>query len=260
MSEAIRPDEIHEQVQGYYAARARAATGEQACCEPGCGCADSAQAAASVCCQTYPEELLRDLPAALKDFSLGCANPVTPAGLQPGETVLDLGSGGGLDCALASRAVGPAGRVIGVDMTEAMLERARANAARAGLANVEFRRGLIEDLPLEAGSVDVVISNCVINLSPDKAAVLREIARVLRPGGRVSVADIVTHGPLAPSLQTMVDGWAACVSGALEAELYARLLRQAGLVDVRVAPADGRALAELAPGLPFSALISARKP
>lgn len=259
MSTPIHPDAIREQVRDYYGGRARAAAGEQACCDSSCGCGGDSTAQVS-CGQGYPAEALQELPAELTGFSLGCANPVSPAGLQPGETVLDLGSGGGLDCALASRAVGPSGRVIGVDMTEAMLERARANAARAGLDNVEFRGGLIEDLPVEAGSVDVVISNCVINLSPDKPAVMREIARVLRPGGRVSLADIVTHGPLAPALRSLADGWAACVSGAIEAEAYAGALREAGLSEVHLTPADGRALEEIPQGQPFSALVTARKP
>jgi ubiquinone/menaquinone biosynthesis C-methylase UbiE len=193
-------------------------------------------------------------------MSFGCADPVSAADLKPGETVLDLGSGGGLDCFLAARQVGSEGRVIGVDMTDAMLERAEANRARAGLANVEFRKGLIEALPAEEASVDVVLSNCVINLAPDKAPVFREIARVLRPGGRLAVADIVTRGPMREELTRQADSWAACVAGALTVDAYARGLGDAGLEHVEARPADGRGIDEIPEGIPFSALITARRP
>jgi ubiquinone/menaquinone biosynthesis C-methylase UbiE len=205
-------------------------------------------------------ELLESVPADAANMSLGCADPVSAADLRPGETVLDLGSGGGLDCFLAARQVGEKGRVIGVDMTDAMLERAEANRARAGAANVEFRKGLIEALPVADGSVDAVISNCVINLAPDKAPVFREIARVLKPGGRLAVADIVTNGPLRADLKAMADSWAACVAGALTLDAYTRGLAGAGLEDVRARPADGRAEEQVPEGLPFSAVITARKP
>ncbi len=246
MSELLHPDEIHESVQRYYADRAEAA-GSEACCAP------------SACdCAVYPDERLRDLPAELRDLSLGCADPVSAAGLRPGETVLDLGSGGGLDAVLAARAVGPTGRVIGVDMTEAMLSRARDNAQHLDLANLEFRRGLIEALPVDDASIDAVISNCVINLSPDKAAVFAEIHRVLRPGGRLVVADIVTAGPLPSALQAQVDAWAACVAGALTVEDYLAGLQRAGFAEVGLQPAFGAA-PEDGSGLPFSAIVTARK-
>ncbi len=244
------PDAIRQDVERYYSERARDAN--PSCCDP--------EASAGACCTSYPVELLDGVPADAAGMSLGCADPVSAAALQPGETVLDLGSGGGLDCFLAARQVGEGGRVIGVDMTDAMLERAEANRARAGVANVEFRKGLIEGLPVADSSVDVVISNCVINLAPDKAHVFREIARVLKPGGRLAVADIVTRGPMRDDLRQLADSWAACVAGALTIDDYARGLAEAGLEDARARPADGSDAERIPEGLPFSALITARKP
>jgi arsenite methyltransferase len=252
MTETTEADRIREEVRKHYAEHGRSAPKGVSCCEP--------QPSAETCCQNYPVELLGTVSPEVANFSLGCGNPVSAAGLQPGETVLDLGSGGGLDCFLAARLVGPTGRVIGVDMTEEMLARARANAERAGLTNVEFRQGLIEALPVESGSMDAVISNCVINLSPDKPAVLQEIARVLRHGGRLAVADIVTRGPLREDLRTVKDSWAACIAGALSVDDYAAGLAAAGFVDVVIKPADGSLLEDVGKGLPFSALISARRP
>ncbi len=246
---SVNPDAVRQDVERFYAAHARSAS--SSCCQP---------SSEGACCGTYPVELLESVPEDIASFSLGCANPITAGRLQRGETVLDLGSGGGLDCFLAAREVGPEGRVIGVDMTDAMLERAEAARRRAGASNVEFRKGLIEALPVAEGSVDVVLSNCVINLAPDKTLVFREVARVLRPGGRISVGDIVTRGALRPDLRDQVDSWAACVAGALTGEDYARGLREAGLVDVEVRPADGRRLEEIPEGIPFSALITARRP
>jgi len=177
--------------------------------------------------------------------------------------VLDLGSGAGIDCFLAARAVGPTGRVIGVDMTPAMLERAEAARARMGIANVEFREGQIEALPLEADTVDVILSNCVINLTPDKAPVFREAFRVLKPGGRLAVSDIVSAGDFAPELMADRERWAECVTGAIPLADYTGLMREAGLVDIEVADmqnADG--IVTIQPGMPplFSARITARKP
>jgi SAM-dependent methyltransferase len=168
------------------------------------------------------------------NLGLGCGNPTAIAELRPGETVVDLGSGAGLDCFLAARRVGPTGRVIGVDMTDEMLARARENAARGGFTNVEFRKGDIEALPLEDASVDVILSNCVLNLVPDKRKAFAEIARVLKPGGRMAVSDIVLERPLPPDLRDDAEAYAACVSGAILREEYLRLLAEAGLTEIRV--------------------------
>lgn len=244
MTQTLSPTPIHEAVREHYAASARAA---------------------SDCCGSntlYDDRLISDLPSEVANFTLGCGDPITLASLRPGETVLDLGSGGGLDCFLAGRQVGPEGRVIGVDMTPEMLAKARANAAKLGAANVEFREGYLESLPVEESSVNVVISNCVINLSPDKPQVFREVFRVLRPGGRVAVSDIVTNGPLPAALQKSMEAWGACVAGALDVKDYVRGLTEAGFTDVRVQPKGGadQALAALPIGLPFSATVTARKP
>jgi len=254
-----RPNPIRESVREHYAERARTST---SCCGPD-DCCDTGEA-------IYDVELLTDLPADVSGFSLGCGDPISLAALQPGETVIDLGSGGGLDCFLAARQVGPQGRVIGVDMTPEMLEKARAAAGRLGAANVEFRQGYLEALPLEDNTADVVISNCVINLSPDKPQVFREIFRVLRPGdrasgkpgGRLAVSDIVSRGPLPESVQRDLEAWGACVAGALSVADYERGLAEAGFAGIRIeARAEGDAsLDEFAQGLVFSASITARKP
>ncbi len=243
---------IRESVREHYAQRARAA---DSCCGP---------SSSSSCCSNslYPADLTADLPADVAEFSLGCGDPITLAGLQPGDVVVDLGSGGGIDCFMAAKKVGAAGRVIGVDMTPDMLAKARANAAKLEAANVEFREGYIEALPVDAASADVVISNCVINLSPDKPQVFREIFRVLRPGGRVAVSDIVTNGPLPAVVARSLEAWGACVAGALDLRDYAAGLEAAGFVDVKVEP-KGKfesGLSHLPVHVPFSALITARKP
>jgi SAM-dependent methyltransferase len=168
------------------------------------------------------------------DLGLGCGAPIAHLGLRAGETVLDLGSGGGLDAFLAARQVGDTGKVIGVDMTEAMLERARANAAKGGFPNVEFREGRLEALPVDDASVDAVTSNCVINLVPDKAAVFREVARVLKPSGRVVISDILLDGPLPESLAQDVYAYVGCISGAALRSDYFGMLAAAGLRDVEV--------------------------
>ncbi|MCB0252081.1 MAG: methyltransferase domain-containing protein, partial [Anaerolineae bacterium] len=172
----------------------------------------------------YDADLLDGLPADVTGLSLGCGDPVTIAGLAPGERVLDLGSGGGIDCFLAARQVGPTGHVIGVDMTPAMLATANANKERMGVANVEFRQGQIEALPVDNAAVDVVMSNCVINLAPDKLAVFREAYRVLRPGGRIAVSDIVTEGEFSDELRADLARWAECVTGATNAATYTALM------------------------------------
>jgi len=224
----IEPDSVHETVREHYAEQARS---NDSCCDTG---------SASACCDSknvlYAEDLLSSLPVDIADFSLGSGDPITPAAVQPGETVLDLGSGGGLDCFLAARQVGENGKVIGVDMTPEMLARARSSAERLGIQNVEFREGYLENLPVEEDSVDVVVSNCVINLSPDKAQVFSEIYRVLKPGGRVSVSDIVTNHPFSEEQRENKEDWCGCVTGALTQEEYIQKMELAGFVDVQVTP------------------------
>jgi N-acetylglutamate synthase-like GNAT family acetyltransferase/2-polyprenyl-3-methyl-5-hydroxy-6-metoxy-1,4-benzoquinol methylase len=180
----------------------------------------------------YQAAELQNVPADAVSNSFGCGNPLAFAGVRPGETVLDIGSGAGIDCFLAADKVGPAGRVIGLDMTPEMVERARRNAREAGRTNVEFRLGDAEKMPVEDGSVDWVVSNCVINLSPDKPAVFREIARVLRPGGRISISDIVAE-ELPEAIRTSREAWSACLAGAISESAYVRGLAQAGLAAVR---------------------------
>jgi arsenite methyltransferase len=168
------------------------------------------------------------------NLGLGCGNPHAVAALGPGETVLDLGSGGGLDCFLAARKVGPEGRVIGVDMTPDMIGRARDNARKAGLTNVEFRLGEIEHLPVADRTVDAILSNCVINLSPDKEAVFREAFRVLRPGGRLAISDVVALGPIPPELRRDLALYTGCLAGAATIDETTRLLRLAGFEDIQI--------------------------
>jgi ubiquinone/menaquinone biosynthesis C-methylase UbiE len=172
------------------------------------------------------------------DISLGCGNPLAIAQLQAGEVVLDLGSGGGIDCFLAAKQVGPEGKVIGLDMTPEMIKLARRNAKKTGATNVDFRYGEMEEIPLPDQSVDAVISNCVINLSPDKDAVFREVFRVLRPGGRMNVSDIVIDGDLPQPIRDSLDAWAGCVAGALDESDYLSKIRAAGFEDVQVLSRD----------------------
>ncbi|MDI9609685.1 MAG: arsenite methyltransferase [Candidatus Verstraetearchaeota archaeon] len=199
------------------------------CC-PSCRCGGTD---VSVRIDGYSEE---DLNAAPHEsmMGLGCGNPVAYASIKPGEVVLDLGSGGGMDVFLAAQRAGPNGRAIGVDMTDEMLRRAREAAARHGFRNVEFTKGEIEALPLDDSSVDVVISNCVINLSADKGRVFREINRVLKPGGRMVISDIVTNGDLPEHVKTSPEAWAACVAGALEKREYLDLISKSGLSNTRI--------------------------
>ncbi|MBI4587975.1 MAG: arsenite methyltransferase [Candidatus Rokubacteria bacterium] len=186
----------------------------------------------------YAKEELQALPEPAL-MGLGCGNPVRLAGIREGETVVDLGSGGGIDVFLAARQVGPSGRVIGVDMTAEMLARAQENAERLGLTNVEFRQGLIERLPLADSSVDLILSNCVINLAPDKGAVFREAFRVLKPGGRLVVSDMVARGELRGEIRENPELWASCIGGALPEDEYLETVRRAGFVPVEVLTREG---------------------
>ena len=195
-----------------------------------------------------------ELPVAAVEASLGCGNPLMVAELNPGETVLDLGSGGGIDVLLSARRVGSTGKAYGLDMTDEMLNLARRNAAEAGATNVEFLRGQIEDIPLPDASVDVVISNCVINLSTDKPAVFASTFRVLRPGGRIGVTDVVAENQLSPEQRAERGGWVGCVAGALSLAEYEQGLARAGFVDVEIVPTHA-----VADGM-HSAIVRARKP
>jgi len=177
-----------------------------------------------------------ELPDDVTMLSLGCGDPVTLASLNPGETVLDLGSGGGIDCFLAAKRVGETGHIIGVDMTAQMIEKARANKTKIGIKNVEFRLGEIEHLPVADDTVDVIISNCVINLSTDKPQVFREAFRALKPGGRLSVSDIVTDGPLPDEIKNNLSAWAGCIAGALDVKDYIAAIENAGFEDVELTP------------------------
>ena len=213
------------------------------CCGPSepascCGPSEAATELTDSAARLYSAEELADLPDSVTEISLGCGNPTAIAELRPGEVVLDLGSGGGIDCFLAAGKVGPQGRVIGLDMTPDMIKLARRNAKKVGATNVEFRYGEMEDIPLPDESVDVIISNCVINLSPDKDAVFGEAYRVLRPGGRMSVSDIVVHGELPRSIRDRLDAWAGCVAGALDESDYLNKIHGAGFEEVEVLSRD----------------------
>ena len=216
---------IHEAVREHYADRIKnnaSCCGDDSCCGP-----ESS---------LYPSELLATLPDGESTISYGCGDPITLASLQPGQTVLDLGSGAGLDCFFAARKVGEKGKVIGVDMTPEMIDRARSSAKRLELNNVEFRQGYLEDLPVESNSVDVVISNCVINLSPDKSKVFTEAFRVLNSVGKLAVSDIVTDGPLPKSVKQSLSAWAGCVAGAVEANDYIKMMESVGFTNISITP------------------------
>ncbi|MBK6911982.1 MAG: arsenite methyltransferase [bacterium] len=208
-----------------------AARGESCCGTAGCCGATNVDDIATAI--GYAEEDLKAVPDGA-NLGLGCGNPLQFAEVVPGETILDLGSGAGFDAFLAARKVGPTGKVIGVDMTPDMLAKARANAETINAANVEFREGIIEQLPVGANSVDLVISNCVINLSVDKPRVFSEIARVLKPGGRMLVSDLVLNRPLSPELKNNVEAYVGCVSGASLKEEYLHYARAAGLINVEI--------------------------
>jgi len=223
---------IHKEVKKKYGQIAQASgtccgSKQESCCAAG---PTAEELSAGV---GYSPAELASIPEGA-NLGLGCGNPVALASLKPGETVLDLGSGGGIDCFLAARKVGPEGRVIGVDMTPEMIRLARENAEKSGLKNVEFRQGEIESLPLEDGSVDAAISNCVINLSPDKGRVFREVYRVLKPGGRMMVSDIVLDGELPERVKDSVAAYTGCIGGALKRQDYLAAIARAGFTQVEI--------------------------
>jgi SAM-dependent methyltransferase len=230
----IQAEEIRKAVRQQYGQIAREFDGTAAsCCGPSNGRGDG-EPNVTTAQALYETPDVSELPFDVTGMSLGCGDPVTLAGLEPGQAVLDLGSGGGIDCFLAATQVGSDGHVIGVDMTADMIEKARANARKMGVENVEFRLGEIEHLPVGDEAVDVVISNCVINLSPDKPQVFREAYRVLRPGGRLAVSDIVTRAELSPEIRQDLSSWAGCVAGATIDEQYVAAVEAAGFVDVTI--------------------------
>jgi len=257
--------ELREEVRARYAEAARAvlepkagvtasccgSSAADSCCGTGSAAVDSADSFGG---PLYGQGETDGLPEEAVLASLGCGNPLAVADLREGERVLDLGSGGGIDVLLSARRVGPSGFAYGVDMTDDMLELARKNAAKAGAANVEFRKGQIEDLPLPDASVDVVISNCVINLSVDKPAVLAEMYRVLVPGGRIGIADVVAEDHMSPADRAAAGSYVGCIAGALSRAEYLDGLAAAGFADASVT-----FTAEAAPGM-HSAIIRAVKP
>ncbi len=269
MSTDIR--QVVKEKYGEAARKVVAAQGRSSCCGPAPSCCDP------ITSDLYDASQTRDLPEAAVLASLGCGNPTALAELKAGETVLDLGSGGGIDVLLSARRVGPTGKAYGLDMTDDMLALANENRRKAGATNVEFLKGEIEHIPLPDDSVDVVISNCVINLSADKDQVLREAFRVLRPGGRFAVSDVVTRGEIEPEIRASVLAWVGCVAGALDEQVYRDKLAAAGFTAIDVEPTrvyrvddakefiaasglDAAALAPRVDGKFMSAFVRARKP
>jgi len=265
--------DIKETVKEKYAEAAlKVLGGEKGTCGPSgaCGCDPITE-------NLYDASQTSGLPAGAVLASLGCGNPTALADLHEGEVVLDLGSGGGIDVLLSAKRVGPSGKAYGLDMTDEMLALARANQAKAGATNVEFLKGEIENIPLPPDAVDVIISNCVINLSADKGSVLKEAFRVLRPGGRFAVSDVVCRGEIPDAVRRSMELWVGCVAGALEEGEYRHLLRDAGFVDIDVEPTrvyafedartvlagaglDVDVLAREVSGRVMGAFIHARKP
>lgn len=263
--------DVRETVRETYAKAAQSVLEGVGCCSCGpLSCSDPITA------DLYDAEQLGGIPAQAAQASLGCGNPTARAALAPGQVVLDLGSGGGIDVLLSARQVGPTGKVFGLDMTDEMLELARANQERAGVENVEFLKGHIESIPLPDQSVDVILSNCVVNLSGDKDAVLRESFRVLKPGGRVAISDIVVRGEMPAEIRRNIELWSGCVAGALDESDYVARLERAGFVRPTVTPTriygeadirqllSGQATAELVvaevAGKFMSAFIEATRP
>jgi SAM-dependent methyltransferase len=226
MAELTSSSDIRETVRERYAAAARGG----GCCGPSISTTDEAGT------EVFGSALYEGEEGAAVEASLGCGVPTAVADLHEGETVLDLGSGAGADVLISARRVGAAGRAIGLDMTDEMLELARANAREAGLDNVEFVKGYIEEIPLPDASVDVVISNCVINLAADKTRVLKEAARVLRPGGRFAVSDVIADPGMDAATRADMQQWTGCIAGALTEDAFRAALAEAGLVDVEIRP------------------------
>jgi arsenite methyltransferase len=266
--------DIQEQVKEKYGSAARAVAqsdSAQACCDPALRCCDS------ISIDLYSADQTGIIPEKAVKASLGCGNPTALIDLRPGETVLDLGSGGGIDVLLSAKHVGPNGKAYGLDMTDDMLALARENQKQAGVTNVEFLKGEIENIPLPENSVDVIISNCVINLSADKDCVLREAFRVLKPGGRFAVSDVVVRGSMPEAVRKSMLLWVGCIAGALEEEDYIARLIGAGFEDATVEPTrvynvedarkfltdagiDVDAIAPQVNGKFFSAFVRANKP
>jgi SAM-dependent methyltransferase len=274
-------ESIKEQVREHYARQAervRQSGAKASCCSSAAtSCGDPTKPKLDpITSNLYRVDETASLPADAVAASLGCGNPTALAELKPGETVLDLGSGGGIDVLLSARRVGPSGKAYGLDMTDEMLALARDNQRKAGAQNVEFLKGEIEKIPLPDNSVDVVISNCVINLSADKDRVLREAFRVLRPGGRFAVSDIVVRGEMPTEIRRRLEAWAGCIAGALEETEYRAKLARAGFERIEVEPtriysadqareflagdAEADRIAQMADGKFMSAFVRARKP
>ena len=264
---------IKQAVRAVYAREARKVRDGK---KSGC-CGPSGRSYEAITSNLYEQSETAELPTEALAAALGCGNPTALAELKQGETVLDLGSGGGIDVLLSARRVGPTGKAYGLDMTDEMLELARDNQRKAGVHNVEFFRGEIEQIPLPDNSVDVIISNCVINLSASKDRVLKEALRVLKPGGRFAVSDIVVRGAIPSEIRRRVELWAGCIAGALEDREYETKLTQAGFVDVAIEPTriyaaadakglpatigpDAEQIAAMVDGTFASAFIRARKP
>ncbi|MBM3329400.1 MAG: arsenite methyltransferase [Calditrichaeota bacterium] len=255
--------DIQSEVRRHYA---RIATGKQTSCGCGTSCCDDATADRQAGLMGYSTAEIEVVPEE-SNLGLGCGNPTAIAGLSEGEVVLDLGSGAGFDCFLAARKVGSRGRVIGVDMTPEMIAKARQNADRGNYGNVEFRLGEIEHLPVESNAVDVIISNCVINLTPDKGVVMAEMFRVLKPGGRIAIADVVATGDVPEEVRSDTNLWSSCAAGALPRSQWESGLRDRGFVSISVTPKDSSRdlIKEWSPGsrledLFISAEIAAMKP
>ncbi len=271
--------DIKDVVREKYAAAARRVkSGEGGCCSSTCcGAAPSAASSDPITSDLYDDRQVADLPPEAVEASLGCGNPTALAQLTPGEVVLDLGSGGGIDVLLSARRVGPTGKAYGLDMTDDMLALARENQRKASLENVEFLKGEMEHIPLPDNSVDVIISNCVINLSAEKDRVFAESYRVLNPGGRLAVADVVVRGKVPSEIRGNMELWVGCVAGALEESEYVSKLEQAGFQNIDIEPTriydledargflsghgiDVEAVAPLVRDRFMSAFVRARKP